>query len=416
MASHRNDSYLKRKMSTTFSHGGIDMKLKLGTPNQYLVLSRCTATRPQVPDMPEAIQYCSATTEGTTPLLTVRVASTSIADGLPIVGLGALISGDVTVMIQKDHKFKDITVRLRGALVNPQTNKSYFLDLGHSLVPQWSGLVSMYKAGRHILPFRIPIPQTCNMLYPESALPPTFYSRGQPVTIRYDVTARIKKPGLWADEQATLQILYLPRTRPVDTVPLDSLDFGFCRYQLQQASEMLTWAQCSKQFSAAIDGQKTVIFDSSFCLANAPVYARGIFVSYTLSLECWDAPALDRIGTPQAVSVSIVRQITVDTPGGFSGIGTSTGKPEKVTNMVGVGRHWIEPVGDQFPKRVLRGEVSLGKDLQPHFHFPPLSVIYGVVVQLRAEGFAITNKADDYLFAMPIGITTDLPRKVTRAA
>ncbi|KZO98210.1 hypothetical protein CALVIDRAFT_562140 [Calocera viscosa TUFC12733] len=350
------------------------------------------------------------------PVLTMRVALASTTDGLPIVrAAGATISGDVTMVLQKDQKFKDITIRLRGAVLNPQTNKSFFLDLEHSLEPQWSGLVSVYKAGRHILPFKILLPANCNVAYNDSPLPPTFSSRGQPMSIRYDLTARIKKPGLWTDEQVNLQLLYMPRTRPVDSVPFTVLDFGFCRFQLQRASELLTWAESSKQFSASIDNQRTVIFDASFALANAPVYTRGVFVSYMLSLESWDAPALERIGIPQALSISVVRQVIVDMPGGFSGLGTSTGKPERITDVIAAGRHWLEP-GDQFPKRVLRGEVSLRKELRPHFTFPLLSMIYCLIVQLRAPGFVHTNKADESLFVIPLGIATDLPEKVRQTA
>ncbi|KZT61411.1 hypothetical protein CALCODRAFT_514728 [Calocera cornea HHB12733] len=414
MAGYQRDHYLPKETSTVVSTGGVEMKVKLGTSMHFAVLSRCTATILQGAEN-TSTSYSSASTDGPMPVLIVRVATTSIVDGLPVIHAGAAILGDATIVLQKDQKFKDITIRLRGALLNPQTNKSFFLDMEHSLVPQWSGLVSVYKAGRHILPFRIPLPSHCNVAFQDSPLPPTFSSRGQPMSIRYDLIARIKKPGLWADEQASLQLLYVPRTRPVDSVPLPFLDFGFSRFSLQPASELLTWAETTKQFSASIDNQRTVIFDASFALANAPVYTRGVFVSYVLSLESWDAPALELVGSPQAVTVSVLRQVIVDTPGGFSGLGTSTGKPERVTDLIATGRHWLEP-GDQFPKRILRGEVALRKELRPHFEFPLLSVIYCIVVQLRAEGFAQTNKAEEYLFVMPLGIATDLPEKVRQTA
>jgi hypothetical protein len=139
----------------------------------------------------------------------MRIATVHVSDGMPIVRSGGTISGDIVVLLQRDQKFKDITVRLRGSLVNPQTNRSFFLDIEQSLVPQWAGLVSTYKAGRHILPFRVTLPFNCNQAWASSLLPPTFSSRGQPMSTRYDLTARIKKAGIWVDEQ------YVRRARTI---------------------------------------------------------------------------------------------------------------------------------------------------------------------------------------------------------
>jgi hypothetical protein len=172
--------------------------------------------------------HFSYLSNGSTPWLTLKVTSSATSpDKMPKFFEKNPISGDVIVVAEPGDSISSVSVHVTGRVVtgSAPTDCITFLDIA---VPLWAKPSSRSGSpfagqsenmppklhGTFKFPFSIPIPSSIAFDYQKFALPHSFTEKHTRVSVCYELTVRVSRGKLRANNQLIMPFGFVPFSKP----------------------------------------------------------------------------------------------------------------------------------------------------------------------------------------------------------
>ncbi|KAL0954347.1 hypothetical protein HGRIS_003341 [Hohenbuehelia grisea] len=342
--------------------------------------------------------------------------SAKSSKSLPTFYEGEDVKGRLELELEKGESIQAITVSLTGRIItgSGSSDSHTFLNDTHTL---WSKSSSSNGSrtpsptggsgklqGACSWPFSLALPSTVRLPFSSARgqtvvcpLPETFNERGVRAVVQYDITLKVVRGKLRADNTITTAFGYVPSSRPQPPSMLRQLAYQEGCPLPGPEVDPEGW-QILPPFVA-----RGVVFSARMAEARCHLaiakplsYTRGTVIPCSLSMDSRDSQALDLLSQSRSIAVVLRRLVRY-----FSG---STNKD--LIEDVGRAIWWptLDGRGDEFI-RYLEGEIPLAKDLKPSCNVAHFSISYFVTVcPFDSTGFASSDS--DSLLSEPVEIAS----------
>ncbi|KAH8101008.1 hypothetical protein BXZ70DRAFT_937072 [Cristinia sonorae] len=323
-------------------------------------------------------------------------------EALPLYYEKDSVQGTVEVDFSKMDGGKGIRVTVHGGILTVSEEEVPFLDISEDI---WEAktLNGQKPQGKLAVPFSIPLPSEVSV--PEkytprspmiqARLPPTFLERASTVYINYRVEITLRRGALKANQSISKQFVYVPLSRAEPPSPLRYLAYQDNTDVLGPEADPEGWKVFDPiTVTGTLFGTKQVAVTCRVRLAPQPLsFAVGSPVPLHMTLTSVDQHAIDLFSQPSSIVIQLIRER-------FLGAGAlredekSKRSDLRFQELFGSNVAWKpseegEPVSG---KKILIGELLLGKSLKPTFTFPRFAIKYSIVLQpFQVPGFVATT-------------------------
>ncbi|KAI0329806.1 hypothetical protein GY45DRAFT_840948 [Cubamyces sp. BRFM 1775] len=389
----------------------------VSTPGHYV------ATR-----YPTEHRYHLETSKGR-PWLTLKVFSKAPGPSyLPAFYQGEAVTGSVKLSLDTEEAIKSVSIQIVGQMTSSVTDVLNFVQLSSTLWTRCPAMGSLSSAaapdklvGDHEWPFRIALPNECELKSPDGSLekyplPASFSERMARVHIQYQLVVTIHRSRFRVDSTLGTVVGYCPIIRPTAPSPARQLAYMENTPLVGPDGDPEGW-KClqSLRILGSVFSTRTVEATCSLALAKPLCYTRGSAIPCLMTIETSDPQALLLLSAPRSIVVRLIRRISTHEPTAgsvgvkgakkFPGLEYESNVQEVTTAVWWQNPHGSDPSNPQ--RKVLHGEIHLSKGLKPSCRLGRFEISYSVVVYCpRAVAFLPDGEPGAVLQREPVVIGT----------
>ncbi|KAH8106792.1 hypothetical protein BXZ70DRAFT_915109 [Cristinia sonorae] len=346
--------------------------------------------------------YTFDTKGGTWLWLKLKSRSTRPSDEtLPLYYEKDSVQGTVEVDFSKMAGGKGIRVTVHGGIMTVGEEEVPFLDISKDI---WDAqtLNGQKPHGKLAFPFSIPLPSEVSV--PEkyapkapmvqARLPPTFSERASTVYINYRIEVTLRRSALKTKQSVSKQFVYIPLSRAEPPSPLRYLAYQEHTDVLGPEADPEGWKVFAPiTVTGTLFGTKQVAVTCRLAIAQPLSFAVGSPVPLHMTLTSVDQHALDLFSQPSSIVIQLIRERFLGAEA-LREDEKSKRTDLRFQDLSGSNVAW-KPSGEGEPvsgKKILIGELLLGKALKPTFTFPRFAIKYSIVLQpFKVPGFVATT-------------------------
>ncbi|KLO08938.1 hypothetical protein SCHPADRAFT_931505 [Schizopora paradoxa] len=313
------------------------------------------------------------------PWLTLVIKSRAPSSkALPVFYEGDVISGTVSVSLDKPESSKGVTIAVTADNTAVGQEPIPFLDVSSQL---WTPTSSSKLSGSESWPFSLTLPSETSVgesakapqkVYP---LPPTFTERASPAYIDYKLTITVKRGAFKVNQTLGTSFLYIPRWRAPTPSGLRQLAYIEGTTLVGPSGDPGGWKVLQPvKLSGTIPGPKSVDLEYTLAVASPLIFATGSPIPLHLTISSNDAQALEILSEQNSPLVVLTRVIAIGSDA------TDDDAPRRSNNTFSEQQMraywWPSEEEAAGGKKVLKGEIDVRKATKPSFKFPRFTVRY----------------------------------------
>ncbi|KAF8896107.1 hypothetical protein BD779DRAFT_1724469, partial [Infundibulicybe gibba] len=318
---------------------------------------------------------------------------------LPIFTEGDIIAGAVEINLKKRETIKGITIRVLAGTTDVGQEEKRFLDLRETL---WApkvedGKLSSTLNGKHVWPFSFTLPREVSI--PEAKgersyqLPPSFSERASPAYVDYRLVVAVKRGFLRVDQTLSTSIAYIPLSIPDPPSPLRQAAYRSGTPLVGPKEDPEGWKVYPvMSFAGTLFGARDIVLKCELAIAKPLCFAIGSPIPLIVTWTGEDSQALDLVSAPTALELQLDRLI-ITGPEATEGPETQTRSDRCFSETMGKAYFWS--TSNESERRILHGELEVGRRLKPSCQFPRFAIKYVLkFLDIKVPGFLLASRPD----------------------
>ncbi|KZT07606.1 uncharacterized protein LAESUDRAFT_650910 [Laetiporus sulphureus 93-53] len=346
--------------------------------------------------------------------LDVRSRAKSAGDP-PTFFQNGVISGTVSVHLEKEESFRSIEVQVTGRMTIFAHRTFNFLTMSRTLWPPSPSSPSGSLKGDHRWPFSFELPRGITTLMyaqvgeavEENLLPPSVSDQKTGVFVEYQITVQVSRGKIRRGSSLVVPIMYTPMTRPGPPSAARQIAYQKNTRIPDAEADPEGWSTLPPLIVQGVMSKNIEV--EAICtlsLAKPLCYTRGTALPLTLVIECDNEQALDLLATNEAIAIRLMQETSYgpDLLQMYSSSDQIETRHHEIARAV-----WTHLDDDPARphRRKLAGEIHIPEHTAPRCSFLKLQIKHTVVLdKFEAEGFVQAESMISPLLSEKVEIAT----------